>query len=228
VIVSHLHAIQHLPKKGKTMQRVLATFCLIAIFFLVVGCQPSAPKEDLAVKTSTDYFAEAAQRMAEKSDFRYNNNGYKKSSDISYRFDYPQSWSIPASMQMPALDVLAMRNEPINDFSPNFNVVVFPQSDPNILKARKSQFRREMRKELPDLEVIDFEHGKFKDNDIVYVHSQSTIEGIEVEQYQYLFNFNNKGLVLTFSSSCPTPESVKEEFDAILATFKVGTDANAE
>lgn len=204
------------------MRRIMTVFCLFATVSLFAGCQPS--KENLAVKTSTDYSAEAAERMAEKSDFQYSEHGYKTSSKISYSFQYPENWSVPADMQYPEIDVVCLRHEPIDGFTPNFVVAVLPAagSSAQLMKMTKSQFKKNLQEGMSNLEILAFEHGKFQERDVVYLHAQGTTEGIKVEQIQYLFIENGKEIALGFTASRPVSDAVKEEFDAILGTFKIG------
>ena len=210
------------------MSRFYTFFGLALALLLLNGCQP--PKEDLAVKTETDYFAEAAARMAEKPDFQYDRSGYKQSSYVSFRFNYPRNWSVPVSAQVPEAAVVCVRNEAIDNFTPNFVIVVEQASgtSADLLKMTKRQCRNLLREGSKNFEILDFEHGKFQDRDVVYLHSQKTIDGVNVEQFMYIFFENGREVALCLTSSRPITDAVKEEFDAILGSFKAGSGINAE
>ena len=201
---------------------------LICSLIFVDGCQP--PQNDLAVKTSTDYITEAAARVAEKDDFKYSEPGYKQSSFVSFRFKYPDNWTVPVSKQIPEAEVVCVRKEAIDNFTPNFLILAEPAkgTSSDLLKVTKRQFRKYSREGIPNAEILDFEHGKFRDRDVVYLHIQGTTDANKVEQFHYLFIENGREVTLCFSSSCPITDAVKDEFDAILGSFTVVSSVNAE
>lgn len=192
----------------------LLTFASVS-FPLTANCQTSN-----TVAKPTDFVAEAAKRMKEKKDFQYAENVYKKTGDVAYTFKHPKNWSIAKDMQFPGMDVICMREEAVEKFKPNFNVIIAPKEDSDLMKMTESRFEEEMQKIIPDWKLLALERGKIKGKDVVFVHSQSTVVA-KIEQFQYLFNENGKGVTLTFTSSRPIPDLVKEEFDAILATFEL-------
>lgn len=144
-------------------------------------------------------------------------NIYNEESD-GFRFKFPADWK-KTDLKFMGIPI-AVVGPPVDDFSPNVNIVIQPRDDKLTTYTKKDML--EMYSIIfRDIDVKSFDIQKFNGTDAIYVHyTCKSGEKLLLEVKQYLFNLGDNNLVLTFTDTQKHFQESAPVFESIVGSFE--------